>query len=79
MPSECERPHNRGSFFPKWRGLRSCGLNCWTCCVRAAPFTFQTLSVGPPLARVLQKCTAASRVENKMGGGLRSAPLVTLD
>lgn len=33
----------------------------------AAPFTFQTRSVGPPLARVLQKCSAAADVENKMG------------
>jgi hypothetical protein len=34
---------------------------------RAAPFTFQTLFVDPPPARVLQKCSAASRVENKIG------------
>ena len=48
-------------------------LSLWICCgylgcsADAAPFTLQALSVGPSLARVLQKRTAASPVENKMG------------
>jgi len=50
MPSKCELAHNRGSFFPKWRGLRFAPL-----LARAAPFTFRAPSVGPSLARVLQK------------------------